>query len=73
MLLSGNRGTCSKYDITIAEGDFKGHLEIKWEGEPFKVGDFIHSYVLDMYTKCGMNLKHVLIACTYRVYLSTNL
>ena len=39
MLLSGNRGQCSKYDISIAEGDFKGHLEINWEGDPFKVGD----------------------------------
>ena len=40
MLLSGNRGQCSKYDISIAEGDFKGHLEINWEGDPFKVGDY---------------------------------
>ena len=39
MLLSGN-GKCSKYDISIAEGDFKRHLEIKWEGDPFKVGDY---------------------------------
>lgn len=40
MLISGNRGQCSKYDISIPEGDFKGHLEIEWEGEPLKVGGY---------------------------------
>ena len=33
MLLSGNRGQCSKYDISIAEGNFKGHLTWKSSGK----------------------------------------
>ena len=37
VLVSGDRGPCSKYDISIPEGDFKGELEIIWEGVPFKV------------------------------------
>ncbi|XP_065897167.1 uncharacterized protein [Dysidea avara] len=36
VLVSGDRGPCSKYDISIADGDFKGELEIIWDGEPFK-------------------------------------
>lgn len=31
------RGPCSKYHINIAEGEFKGKIEIKFEGDPFKV------------------------------------
>lgn len=30
------RGPCSKYDISIPEGDFKGKLELTIEGDPFK-------------------------------------
>ena len=37
VLVSGDRGPCSKYDISIPEGDFKGKLEVVWEAEPFKV------------------------------------
>ena len=37
VLVTGDRGPCSKYDISIPEGDFKGELEMVWEGEPFKV------------------------------------
>ncbi|XP_065912244.1 uncharacterized protein [Dysidea avara] len=36
VLVSGDRGPCSKYDISIPEGDFKGKLEVVWEAEPFK-------------------------------------
>ena len=32
------RGPCSKYHINIPEGEFKGKIEIKFEGDPFKVG-----------------------------------
>ena len=38
MLVSGHRGPCSKYSIDITEGNFKGELEVKWGGEPLKVG-----------------------------------
>lgn len=31
------RGPCSKYEISIPEGDFKGKIEMKFEGDPFKV------------------------------------
>ena len=31
------RGPCSKYEISIPEGDFKGKISIKFEGDPFKV------------------------------------
>ncbi|XP_065912239.1 uncharacterized protein [Dysidea avara] len=34
VLVSGDRGPCSKYDISIPEGDFKGELEIVWSEEP---------------------------------------
>ena len=36
-LVSGDRGPCSKYEISLPEGDFKGELEILWEGEVFRV------------------------------------
>ena len=37
MLLNSNF-ICSKYDTNmIEEGDFKGHLEIKWEGGPLNL------------------------------------
>ena len=32
------RGPCSKYAINIAEGEFVGKIDIKFEGDPFKVG-----------------------------------
>ena len=32
------RGPCSKYDISLEEGDFRGELELTFEGVPFKVG-----------------------------------
>lgn len=32
------RGPCSKYSISIEEGDFVGKISIKFEGTPFKVG-----------------------------------
>ena len=44
VLVSGDRGPCSKYDISIADGDFKGELEIIWDGEPFKVRGSIFLY-----------------------------
>ena len=37
VLVCGHRGPCSKYDISIAEGDFKGELEMVWESAPMKV------------------------------------
>ena len=37
VLVSGDRGPCSKYDISIPEGDFKGELEIVWSEEPMMV------------------------------------
>ena len=37
VLVCGHRGPCSKYDISIAEGDFKGELEMVWESAPLKV------------------------------------
>ncbi|XP_065914109.1 acetylornithine deacetylase-like [Dysidea avara] len=36
VLVSGDRGPCSKYEISTSEGDFKGELEIFWEGEIYK-------------------------------------
>lgn len=35
-LVCGHRGPCSKYDINIPEGNFKGEVEIVWESEPLK-------------------------------------
>ena len=32
-----SRGPCSKYAISIAEGDFKGKLELSFESEPMRV------------------------------------
>ena len=43
VLVSGHRGPCSKYNIDITEGNFKGELEVKWGGEPLKVGITVHS------------------------------
>lgn len=41
------RGPCSKYVINIPEGDFKAKLEMKFEGDPFKVSEnFCHSVEL---------------------------
>jgi len=37
VLVTGNRGPCSKYHINIAEGEFKGELEIVWSEEPLSV------------------------------------
>ena len=37
VLVCGHRGPCSKYDISIPEGNFKGELEIVWESDPLKV------------------------------------
>ena len=37
VLVGDNRGPCSKYDISIEEGNFKGKLEVIWGGEPLKV------------------------------------
>ena len=30
------RGPCSKYEISIAEGEFKGNISIHYEQDPFK-------------------------------------
>jgi len=30
------RGPCSKYDISLDEGDFRGELELTFDGVPFK-------------------------------------
>ena len=38
VLVTGHRGPCSKYDISIPEGNFKGELEIVWESDPLRVG-----------------------------------
>ena len=40
VLVTGDRGPCSKYDITIEEGHFKGELELTWSGKPLKVHYF---------------------------------
>ena len=42
VLVTGDRGPCSKYEISIPEGDFKGKLEIVWDGDPLKVIDFLY-------------------------------
>jgi len=31
------RGPCSKYEISLEEGDFRGELELTFDGVPFKV------------------------------------
>ena len=33
------RGPCSKYDISIAEGNFRGQLELSFESEPMRVSN----------------------------------
>ena len=42
VLVNGDRGPCSKYDISIPEGDFKGKLEIVWESAPLRVGTALY-------------------------------
>ena len=32
------RGPCSKYELSIAEGDFRGALDLTFESEPMRVG-----------------------------------
>ena len=55
VLVSGDRGPCSKYEISTPEGDFKGELEIVWDGEIFKVRGILH---VDTY------IHHYCIAAT---------
>ena len=31
------RGPCSKYEVSIAEGEFKGKLKLTFESEPMRV------------------------------------
>ena len=31
------RGPCSKYELNIEEGQFKGKLELSYESEPMRV------------------------------------
>lgn len=31
------RGPCSKYEVSIAEGEFRGKLELTFESEPMRV------------------------------------
>ena len=50
--MSGDRGPCSKYDINIPEGNFKGELEIVWESDPLRV-----SIVLLYYRVCSGKRK----------------
>lgn len=45
--MSGDRGPCSKYDISITEGNFKGELEMVWEGDPLKVHYNIFVYIFE--------------------------
>ena len=33
------RGSCSKYELDIAEGKFKGKLELTYESDPLRVRD----------------------------------
>ena len=33
------RGPCSKYELDIAEGKFKGKLELTYESDPLRVSD----------------------------------
>ena len=45
VLVTGDRGPCSKYDITIPEGHFKGELEFTWSGDPLKVHRHLCIYI----------------------------
>ena len=62
VLVSGDRGPCSKYDISIPEGDFKGELEIIWEGDPLKVRRSITcvDHVVPICAYFGSSLVYVL-------------
>ena len=49
VLVSGDRGPCSKYDISIEKGDFKGELEIVWDSDPLRVSTGLWHYVVSTY------------------------
>ena len=44
VLVTGDRGPCSKYDITVEKDHFKGELEFTWSGDPLKVGIYAFMY-----------------------------
>ena len=47
------RGPCSKYEVSIAEGEFRGKLELTFESEPMRVS-YINTYRLQEKRACNM-------------------
>ena len=54
MLVTGDRGPCSSYEINIDEGHFKAEIELVWAGDPLKVRflmmmSFVYMYPMWLY------------------------